>query len=105
MAGRTLAFSVGVAALLFAGGGVRAVEPQAPGAAATASASTGQALLDQYCLTCHNERIKAGGLRLASADIARVADNAELWEKVVRKLRARAMPPALMRSLWQVRQY
>ena len=51
MAGRTLAFSVGVAALLFAGGGVRAVEPQAPGAAATASASTGQTVVNQ--VPCH----------------------------------------------------
>ena len=63
-------------------------------AAATAPAAAAQrALLDQYCVTCHNDRAKVGGLSLESADINRVGDNAELWEKVVRKLRAGVMPP------------
>jgi hypothetical protein len=51
------------------------------------------ALLRQYCVTCHNERLKTGGLTLESMDLATVSANADTWEKVVRKLRAGSMPP------------
>src|SRR5262245_62182296 len=90
MAGRTVAFAGIVAALLFTTGGVRAVEPQASAPSAAAS----RTLLNQYCTSCHNERTKAGGLILDGLDPARVGDQVEVWEKVVRKLRMRAMPPA-----------
>jgi hypothetical protein len=50
-------------------------------------------ILEQYCAGCHNERARTAGLVLSKADLAHVADNAETWEKVVRKLRAGAMPP------------
>ena len=52
-----------------------------------------RALLDQYCIACHNGRTQAGNLALDSADVGDVASNPALWEKVVRKLRAGAMPP------------
>ncbi len=53
-----------------------------------------QALLNQYCVTCHNTKLKTGGLALDQLDLHKVAPNAETWEKVVRKLRAGMMPPA-----------
>ena len=54
-----------------------------------------KALLDQYCVTCHNERLKTGGLALETLPLNRLGEtNAETWEKVVRKLRAGLMPPA-----------
>src|SRR5215831_17061390 len=53
-----------------------------------------QALLNQYCITCHNEKLKTGGLALDKLDLERVGADAETWEKVVRKLRAGMMPPA-----------
>ena len=53
-------------------------------------------MLDRYCVTCHNDRLRTGGLSLEQIDVARVADRAEVWEKVVRKLRTGAMPPAGM---------
>jgi cytochrome c551/c552 len=59
-------------------------------------AQTTRALLDQYCVTCHNERLKTAGLALDRLDPGRVADNSEAWEKVVRKLRAGMMPPQSM---------
>jgi hypothetical protein len=71
-------------------GGAR---PASPGAA---GASAQRALLDRYCVTCHNDRARTGGLSLATIDVDRVADGAEVWEKVVRKLRTGAMPPAGM---------
>src|SRR5262245_17605486 len=53
-----------------------------------------RAVLDRYCVTCHNEKMKAGGLALDSMDLARIRERAERWERVVRKLRAGMMPPA-----------
>jgi mono/diheme cytochrome c family protein len=57
------------------------------------TAANWRAMLDKYCVTCHNERSKTGGLQLDRIDLARVPDQAETWEKVVRKLHAGAMPP------------
>ncbi|HEY6509441.1 MAG TPA: hypothetical protein VIY56_15580, partial [Vicinamibacterales bacterium] len=71
---------------------LHAAPPQAPqGPAAVETPVTAKAALDQYCLTCHSARAKAGGLSLADLDPARVAPHAEVWEKVVRKLKAGAM--------------
>jgi hypothetical protein len=50
-------------------------------------------VLDKYCLTCHNARLKTAGLSLDLANIDRVGDSPEIWEKVARKLRTREMPP------------
>ncbi len=52
-----------------------------------------RALLDQYCVTCHNERLLTAGLALDAIDVADVHGNAEVLEKVVRKLRSGQMPP------------
>jgi len=83
------------AACLVASVVLRAGEPQQPPASASSvAASPHQATLDRYCATCHNDRVKAGGLVLAGLDAARPASDAATWEKVVRKLRGRMMPPA-----------
>src|SRR4029434_10938192 len=50
--------------------------------------------LDRYCVTCHNAKLKTGGLSLEQVDPSRVDLDAEMWEKVARKLRTREMPPA-----------
>jgi Protein of unknown function (DUF1592)/Protein of unknown function (DUF1588)/Protein of unknown function (DUF1585)/Protein of unknown function (DUF1587)/Protein of unknown function (DUF1595)/Cytochrome C oxidase, cbb3-type, subunit III len=52
-----------------------------------------RALLDQYCVVCHNQRAKTAGLMLDKEDVTNVSLDPETWEKVVRKLRAGAMPP------------
>ena len=62
------------------------------GSEATAQAPS-RALLDRYCVTCHNERLKTANLMLDQVDLDRVGDHAEALEKVVRKLRAGQMPP------------
>jgi Protein of unknown function (DUF1592)/Protein of unknown function (DUF1588)/Protein of unknown function (DUF1585)/Protein of unknown function (DUF1595)/Protein of unknown function (DUF1587)/Planctomycete cytochrome C len=63
--------------------------------ACTASAdATFREVLDKYCVTCHNQRLKTGGLALDAMDLAKVPAQAEVWEKVIRKLRSGTMPPA-----------
>lgn len=63
--------------------------------AATAAGETDphRALLDTYCVTCHNARLKTGGIAFDRMDLANVPDDAKTWEKAVRKLRGRLMPP------------
>ena len=61
---------------------------------ATAPSGPQRALLDRYCVTCHNERLQTGGLALDTLDVANVGEAPEVWEKVVQKLRGGMMPPA-----------
>ena len=59
---------------------------------ATAGAAE-RALLDQYCVGCHNQQTLTAGLALDAIDIGNVAENPAVWESVVHKLRGRMMPP------------
>ena len=59
--------------------------PQAPAAQ--------RALVDQYCVVCHNVKLKTANLLLDQLDLTHLGDHAEIGEKVVRKLRAGMMPP------------
>jgi mono/diheme cytochrome c family protein len=70
-------------------GSVRAAEPAQQGLG-------DGALLKQYCITCHNERAKQGQLVLEGRSLTDVGSHAEIWEKVVRKIRTGMMPPANM---------
>jgi hypothetical protein len=87
-------FAPFVAAVLSAGSSTEAVPLRQGTLAAQVSVSPQRALINQYCAGCHNERAKTGGLALNSLDPEKPGDNPEVWEKVVRKLRARTMPPA-----------
>jgi len=55
--------------------------------------SVHRALLDKYCVTCHNQRLKTADLALDIADLTNVAAQSDTWEKVIRKVRAEMMPP------------
>jgi hypothetical protein len=52
-----------------------------------------QPVLDRYCVTCHNARLKTAGLAIEQLDLTHVDQHAEAWEKVARKLRTHEMPP------------
>jgi hypothetical protein len=52
-----------------------------------------KALVDQYCVTCHNNRAKTANFSMENADLTAVGEHADMWERVVRKLRAGVMPP------------
>ncbi len=62
--------------------------------APTAAMEESRAMLDQYCVTCHNQSAKTAGLMLDTLDLARVGEQPDVWEKVVRKIRTGAMPPS-----------
>ncbi len=64
------------------------------GSVAGGPGTDNRALLNRYCVTCHNEKLKTAGLTLDKMDVEKVPENAEVWEKVIRKLRTGAMPPA-----------
>ncbi|HEV8318009.1 MAG TPA: DUF1592 domain-containing protein [Vicinamibacterales bacterium] len=66
---------------------------QAPAASESAPSTPARELVARYCVTCHNERLKTANLLLDQADAREVFRSAETWEKVIVKLRARAMPP------------
>jgi hypothetical protein len=53
-----------------------------------------QAIVNQYCVTCHSERLKTGNLVLEKLNPTQASANAETWERVIRKVRAGMMPPA-----------
>ena len=55
---------------------------------------TPQGLLDQYCIACHNQTLRTAGLALDTLDASRPGANADIWERVIGKLRARSMPPS-----------
>ena len=50
-------------------------------------------LVQQYCVVCHNDTIRTANLSLQNLDLTEVSQDAEIWEKVIRKLRAGMMPP------------
>src|SRR5690349_5649378 len=72
-----------------------AAVPAAAQAVSTAAASPDQskAMVSTYCTGCHNTKAKTGGLALDAMNFDAVANDAQTWEKVVRKLRGRLMPP------------
>ena len=84
--------------VLFGGCACLPVSGQQPSGNVTAnSAGTPQQqLVKRYCVGCHNQKLKSGGLSLESVDITRVGEHPDVWEKVVTKLRVGLMPPARM---------
>ena len=78
---------------------VVALRAQQPSPGATASpvpvdSASQRAVVNRYCISCHNEKLKTGAFTLDNLDIDQVGTHVTEWEKVVRKLRVRAMPPA-----------
>src|SRR5215471_12673868 len=52
-----------------------------------------RSMLDTYCVGCHSASGRAGGIAFAGIPLDNIGANAEIWEKAVRKLRGRQMPP------------
>ena len=81
------AWIAGVCTLSFVTGGLLgSVRPQQPIASA-------RGMINEYCVDCHNDRLKTGGFALDNLNVEEAGKSPEVWEKVVRKLRGRMMPP------------
>ena len=68
---------------------MRAQQPVAP----QSPQSSQKAVIGTYCVTCHSDKARTGGLSLEGADLVNIPKGAETWEKVIRKVRAGMMPP------------
>ena len=97
-----LVFGAGVSIVVLGGHGVAARLPRAsalsahPPEAAHASQTDPQEvreILDRYCVACHSETLRSGGLALDMLDVEDPAADPQDWERAIRKLRARTMPP------------
>ena len=86
---RSLWLAVPAAAVLvpFAIGQQAATQPSGQ------EAATQQALVKQYCVGCHNNKLKTASLSLEGLDLSKVSADADTWEKVLRKVSANQMPP------------
>src|SRR5258706_7836429 len=89
-----IAFVTGIW-LAAASGAIRAEATQQPPAAppAPTPGAANRAVAEKYCFGCHNQKLKTAGLALDALDFDHVRANAEIWEKVIGKLRAGSMPP------------
>src|SRR5262245_59222908 len=85
------ALCIGIAVAVLTTGAIGQVR-QDPGA------EQAKKTLDTYCVGCHNSRAKAGGLALDVLPLDAVHENADVWEKAVRKLRGQLMPPPTSRQ-------
>ena len=96
---RWILAGMGLAALAALAQPALRAEPGGPAAGqhAEADGATGaaeaRALLNRYCVSCHNARTRTAGLALDTLDVAEVRTDAATWEHVIRRLRANAMPP------------
>src|SRR5687767_3827059 len=85
--------AIALAVLSSSSGTLGAVEQAQPASASGTSRSSPRALIDGYCVGCHNQRTQTAGIMFDTMDLARLSDDAEVWEKAVRKLRGGMMPP------------
>jgi mono/diheme cytochrome c family protein len=67
--------------------------PQQPDRAVTGTANPNQALINRYCVTCHNQRLNTAKLALDILDLSHPEASAVIWERAIRKLRGGMMPP------------
>jgi mono/diheme cytochrome c family protein len=89
-----LTAALALAILLSGSSQLGAAPPQAAQQKGAApAADPHRAMLDQYCVTCHNQRAKTAGLMFDKMDLANAGQDGEIWEKAIRKLRGGMMPP------------
>lgn len=79
---------IGIVAAFYAGVTSRAQR------ATVADTTAQRALIEEYCVACHNQKSSTAGISLQGLDYSNVASNADVWEKVLRKVRTGQMPPA-----------
>ena len=87
-------FSGSVTTIVVASGFLLSLEAQQPPASAPPTpVAAHNTFVSRYCASCHNDRLKRGGLTLDAVAAQDFGQHPEVWEKVIRKIRARQMPP------------
>ena len=94
----TCVASAAVSMTIGASGQVRATTAPPQAAPPQVSPAFVRSTLNQYCVTCHNDKVRTGGFSLETLDTTKVVDAAPSWEKVIGRLRAGTMPPARLPS-------
>jgi Protein of unknown function (DUF1592)/Protein of unknown function (DUF1588)/Protein of unknown function (DUF1587)/Protein of unknown function (DUF1585)/Protein of unknown function (DUF1595)/Planctomycete cytochrome C len=94
----TCVASAAVSMTIGASGQVRATTAPPQAAPLQVSPAFVRSTLNQYCVTCHNDKLRTGGFSLETLDTTKVVDAAPSWEKVIGRLRAGTMPPARLPS-------
>jgi hypothetical protein len=92
-AARVSIFALFLGGAITAPSSVQTAARQTQPAPAQPTGSSPRAALDTYCITCHNARLRTAGLALDILDVTNPAANADVWERVIAKLRAGSMPP------------
>src|SRR5919106_1409275 len=82
-----------LAGVLSARGFLWALQAQQPSAGTSPPPAAHRDVVKRYCVSCHNDRLKRGGLALDTVVAHEVAQDPDVWEKVLRKIRVRQMPP------------
>src|SRR5688572_11369393 len=90
---KAAALAVLLAVTLLASSSITAQQSPSSAVASAATHQAHQALVSQYCVTCHNQRSKTAGVMFDTLSLTDVGKDAEIWEKAVRKLRGGMMPP------------
>ena len=86
-------FLISMVSLAPFAGAVFGFQDNRPAPSSTSNVTPARALVNKYCVSCHNQKLKTANLALDRVDSEHVANSAEAWEKVIVKLRSRAMPP------------
>src|SRR5438045_7321879 len=87
-----VAVAIGAALLSSGSGNLGAARP-AQQTSASSPSSPQRAILDQYCVTCHNQRSKTANVMFDTMELTNLSKDAKTWERAVRKLRGGMMPP------------
>jgi mono/diheme cytochrome c family protein len=91
--GRAALLAVVVCGFVAAISSVSSQTANASGQSPAPQLANTRAMLDTYCVTCHNQRARTAGLTLDTVDAATPHTNPEIWERVIARLRAESMPP------------
>src|ERR1700679_688107 len=72
---------------------LRAASPARQTTAPPAALASNRAMLDHFCVTCHNQKAKTAGVMFDTLDLGHVGKDATVWERAIQKVRGGMMPP------------
>ena len=98
LTGATAAFLLSVTGVAGQREAATPAAPAAPAVSPAGSVDAHAALVQKTCVSCHNDKLKTAGLSLQNLSLSTVPEHAEVWEKVLGKVRSGEMPPPNVRT-------